>query len=117
MPRSVRAAWHNRIVEKLENPSGYAMTRPGSSLLSVLRRLPLAAGACTLLAALSACSSSPPLFLSDGRPTVQVQCSAAGDRDSCAQQARARCGGAYDTVNTSTDGTNYNLVFACQARQ
>jgi hypothetical protein len=45
-----------------------------------------------------------------------VQCPAAGDRDSCAQQARARCGGAYDTVNTSTDGSNYNLVFACNAK-
>jgi len=116
MARSTCAAWHNRGVEKLQDPSGYAMTRSGSSLLSVVRRLPFAAVACASLAALSACSSSPPLFLSDGRPTIQVQCPAAGDRDSCAQQARARCGGAYDTVNTSTDGSNYNLVFACRAK-
>jgi hypothetical protein len=117
MARSARAAWHNRRVEKLQDPSGYAMTRSGSSLLlSVLRRLPFAAAACVSLAALSACSSSPPLFLSDGRPTIQVQCPAGGDRDSCAQQARARCGGAYDTVNTSIDGSNYNLVFACRAK-
>lgn len=92
------------------------MTRPGTSLLFLFRRLPVAAGVCTLLAALSACSSAPPLFLSDGRPTIQVQCPAAGDRDSCAQQARARCDGTYDTVNTSTDAANYNLVFACRAK-
>jgi starvation-inducible outer membrane lipoprotein len=92
------------------------MKHPGSSLLSDLRRLPFVAAAGVLVAALSACSSSTPLFLSDGRPTIQVQCPAAGDRDSCAQQARARCGGAYDTVNTSTDGSNYNLVFACNAK-
>lgn len=92
------------------------MTRYGSLSSFALRRLPFAALACGVLATLSACSSSTPLFLSDGRPTVQVQCPAAGDRDSCAQQARARCGGAYDTVDTSTDGTNYNLVFACRAK-
>jgi starvation-inducible outer membrane lipoprotein len=91
------------------------MTRTGSSLFR-LRKLPFAACALALIAGLAACSSGPPLFLSDGRPTVQVQCSAAGDRDSCAQQARARCGGAgYDTVDHSSDGTNYTLVFACQA--
>jgi hypothetical protein len=92
------------------------MKQPGSSLLSDMRRLPFLAAACAFLAALGACSSSTPLFLSDGRPTIQVQCPAAGDRDSCAQQARARCGGTYDTVNTSTEGANYNLVFACNTK-
>ena len=92
------------------------MTRPGTSLLFLLRRLPFAAGACTLLAAVSACSSSPPLFLRDGRPTIQVQCPAAGDRESCAEQARARCGGPYDTVGTSTESANFNLIFACRAQ-
>lgn len=91
------------------------MTRPGSSLFR-LHKLPLAACAFALIAGLAACSSAPPLFLSDGRPTVQVQCPAAGDRDSCAQQARARCGDAgYDTVDHSTSGDNYTLVFACRA--
>jgi hypothetical protein len=81
------------------------------------RRLPFAAGACALLAALSACSSGPPLFLSDGRPTIQVQCPAGGDRDSCVQQARARCAGAgYDTVDNATTGDTYTLVFACKAK-
>lgn len=83
-----------------------------------LRRLPFAAGALTLIAGLASCSSGPPLFLSDGRPTVQVQCPASGDRDSCAQQARARCADAgYDTVSTSTDNGNYTLVFACRKAQ
>ncbi|MBB3260984.1 hypothetical protein F4827_005891 [Paraburkholderia bannensis] len=88
-----------------------------SSRKSSLRWLPFAAGACALLAALSACSSGPPLFLSDGRPTVQVQCPAGGDRDSCVQQARVRCAGAgYDTVDTSTTGDTYTLVFACKGK-
>ncbi|WP_322048454.1 hypothetical protein [Paraburkholderia sp. J67] len=91
------------------------MTRFGS-LSFRFRKLPFAAGACVLFAALSACSSGPPLFLSDGRPTIQVQCPAGGDRDSCVQQARVRCGGAYDTVDTSTSGDTYTLVFACKAK-
>ncbi|WP_322070661.1 hypothetical protein [Paraburkholderia bannensis] len=84
---------------------------------SSLRRLPFAAGAVAMLAALSACSSGPPLFLSDGRPTIQVQCPAGGDRDSCVQQARVRCDGTgYDTVDTSTAGDTFTLVFACKAK-
>ncbi|TAM32219.1 MAG: hypothetical protein EPN59_02500 [Paraburkholderia sp.] len=93
------------------------MNRPGLSLSFRLCRLPFAALACALLAALSACTSSPPLFLSDGRPTVKVQCPSAGDRDSCSQQARAQCGGAYDTIDTSTSGSTFSLVFACRAKQ
>ncbi|WP_245747051.1 hypothetical protein [Paraburkholderia lycopersici] len=83
-----------------------------------MRKLPFAACALILIGALAACSSGPPLFLSDGRPTVQVQCPASGDRDSCAQQARARCDGAgYDTVAQSTEGANYTFVFACRKAQ
>ena len=93
------------------------MTHRASSLLFSLRGLPRAALACTLLAAVSACSSGPPLFLSDGRPTIQAQCSAAGDQASCAQQARARCGGDFDTVSTASDATTYTLVFACRRAQ
>lgn len=92
------------------------MIRSGS-LLSRFRRLSSTAGVCALLAALSACSSGPPLFLSNGRPTVPVQCSAAGDHDSCVQQARARCsGGNFDTVDTSVSGDTYTLVFACRTQ-
>lgn len=92
------------------------MKRQDPSLLFRLLRLPVAMSASILFAALPACSSSTPLFLSDGRPTIQVQCPAAGDRESCAEQARARCGGPYDTVDTSTEGASYNLVFACRAK-
>jgi hypothetical protein len=92
------------------------MIRSGS-LLFRFRRLPFAAGACALLAALSACSSAPPLFLKDGRQTIQVQCPAAGDQDSCVQQARARCASAgYDKVDASINGDTYTLVFACRAQ-
>jgi hypothetical protein len=86
------------------------------SLLIRYRRPSLAAGACLLAAALAACSSGPPLFLRDGRATQQVQCPAAGDRDSCLQQARAQCGGAYDVVDESSSGGIHTLVFACRAR-
>ncbi|WP_051390846.1 hypothetical protein [Paraburkholderia mimosarum] len=94
------------------------MTRPGSPLFPPLFRVgksPFALCALTLIAGLAACSSAPPLFLSDGRPTVQVQCAASGDHDSCTQQARARCDGAgFDAVAHSSDGDTYTLVFACR---
>lgn len=85
------------------------------SLLLRYRSPSLAAGACLLAAALAACSSSPPLFLRDGRATQQVQCPAAGDRDSCVQQARAQCGGNYDVVGESNSNGIHTLVFACRA--
>lgn len=85
------------------------LTRPG--------RLPLSAGALILASALAACSSAPPLFLSDGRPTQQVQCPSAGDHDSCNQQARVQCGaGGYDTIDESDAGGTHTLVFACRAK-
>jgi len=86
------------------------------TLLGRYRRQSLAAGVSLLAALLAACSSGPPLFLSDGRATQQVQCSSAGDRDSCSQQARAQCGGSYDTVGQSDNGGMHTLVFACRAR-
>jgi hypothetical protein len=84
------------------------------SLLIRYRSPSLAAGACLLAAVLAGCSSSPPLFL-NGRPTRQVQCPAAGDRDSCTQQARAQCNGDYDVVGGSNNDGVYTLVFACRA--
>jgi len=86
------------------------------SLLLRYRTPLLAAGASLFAVTLVGCSSSPPLFLRDGRPTRQVQCPAAGDRDSCVQQARAQCGGSYDTVGESDSGGAHTLVFACPAR-
>lgn len=67
------------------------------------------------LAALAGCSSSAPLFAPDGRPTTQVQCSAAGTWDACMQHARGMCGGAFDVVRQTTGGGVRTLLFACKA--
>lgn len=64
--------------------------------------------------ALNGCSSSAPLFLPDGRATTLVQCPAGSD--SCAQQANAGCGGAFDVVRQSTDNGTLNLIYACRAK-
>lgn len=64
--------------------------------------------------ALSACSSSAPLFASDGRPTQQIQCSAnsAGD---CDQRARTQCAQkGYDVLTRDETGGVANLVIACR---
>ncbi|MFL9892196.1 MULTISPECIES: YgdI/YgdR family lipoprotein [Paraburkholderia] len=71
----------------------------------------LAVGA---VVALSGCSSSAPLFLSDGRATTLVQCPAGSD--SCSQQASAGCGGAFDVVRQSTENGTLNLIYACRAK-
>jgi hypothetical protein len=75
--------------------------------------------ACVMLAvaastALGGCSSSAPLFLPDGRATTLVECPAGSD--SCAQQAAASCGGAFDTVRQSTNNGTLNLIYACRAK-
>ncbi|OLL27945.1 hypothetical protein BTH42_30130 [Burkholderia sp. SRS-W-2-2016] len=70
----------------------------------------LSAGA---VLALGACSSSAPLFLSDGRPTVLVQCPAGSS--SCSEQASANCNGAYDVVRQSSEGGTLSLIYACRA--
>ncbi|QQC66678.1 hypothetical protein [Paraburkholderia ginsengisoli] len=66
------------------------------------------------MAALSGCSSSAPLFLSDGRATTLVQCPAGSD--SCSQQAAASCGGAFDVVRQSSEGGTLSLIYACRAK-
>lgn len=71
----------------------------------------LAVTGCVVLAG---CGSSAPLFLSDGRPTTQVQCP--DSQDSCEQQARAACGGAFDTVRQSTDNGQRSLLYACKSK-
>ncbi|WP_211611739.1 hypothetical protein [Paraburkholderia haematera] len=78
-----------------------------------------ARGACAVLAlpaiaVLSGCSSSAPLFLSDGRLTTLVQCPAGSD--SCSQQANAACGGAFDVVRQSSDNGTLSLIYACRAK-
>jgi hypothetical protein len=76
-------------------------------------RLACGGAGLALAALLGACSSSPPLFLPDGRPTVLVQCPVGSD--SCAQQARANCGGQYQTVSQSGNNGTMNLIYACPA--
>ncbi|MBN3803346.1 hypothetical protein GXB81_09800 [Paraburkholderia sp. Ac-20336] len=71
----------------------------------------LAAGA---VVALGGCSSSAPLFLSDGRATTLVQCPVGSD--SCSQQASASCSGAYDVVRQSSEGGTLSLIYACRAK-
>ncbi len=78
-----------------------------------------ARGACATLAAgvvavLGGCSSSAPLFLSDGRATTLVQCPVGSD--SCSQQANASCGGAFDVVRQSAESGTLNLIYACRAK-
>jgi hypothetical protein len=68
-----------------------------------------------IAAALSACSSSAPLFLPDGRATTLVQCPAGSD--SCSQQASASCGGAFDVVRQSSESGTLNLIYACRAKK
>ncbi|AXL50642.1 hypothetical protein DSC91_002952 [Paraburkholderia caffeinilytica] len=83
------------------------------SLSSFARR----AGATLALPAivlLCGCSSSAPLFLSDGRQTTLVQCPAGSD--SCSQQANAACGGAFDVVRQSRDNGTLSLIYACRAK-
>ncbi|HZZ09881.1 MAG TPA: hypothetical protein VFE79_04265 [Paraburkholderia sp.] len=86
------------------------MTR---SLSSFVRRASavLAVGG---MAALSGCSSSAPLFLPDGRATTLVQCPSGSD--SCAQQATASCGGAFDAVRQSNENGQLNLLYVCRAK-
>ncbi|MFM0736862.1 hypothetical protein PQQ51_06410 [Paraburkholderia xenovorans] len=66
------------------------------------------------IAVLGGCSSSAPLFLSDGRPTTLVQCP--NGSDSCAQQAAASCGGAFDVVRQTNENGTLNLIYACKAK-
>jgi predicted small lipoprotein YifL len=81
---------------------------------SRLMRTALGATGLALLVALAGCSSSPPLFLPDGRPTTLVQCPEGSD--SCAQQARANCSGQFEVVRQSSDNGTLSLIYACPVR-
>ena len=82
--------------------------------LSFFARVACATLAVGFAVALSGCSSSAPLFLSDGRATTLVQCPAGSD--SCSQQANASCNGAFDVVRQSTENGTLNLLYACRAK-
>ncbi|WP_442857164.1 hypothetical protein [Burkholderia sp. TSV86] len=68
-----------------------------------------------LMAGLSGCGGSAPLFTSDGRSTTMVQCPAGGPWETCIQNARGMCGGDFDTIQQSVDNGVRNLLFACKA--
>ncbi len=72
------------------------------------------AAALVMTGALAACSSAPPLFAPDGRPTTLVQCPAGSDN--CEQQAQAMCGGAFDAMRTTTENGVRSLLYACHAK-
>ncbi|QBC31156.1 hypothetical protein [Pandoraea sp. XY-2] len=72
----------------------------------------LASGLMTV--ALSACSSSAPLFTSDGRPTQQIRCSASTAGD-CDQRARTQCVQKdYDVLTRDVTAGVAHLVIACR---
>lgn len=70
-------------------------------------------GAALAAGALSACSSAPPLFTDDGRPTTHLSCTSAGWAD-CERQARVACGSAgYDVLQRIDQGSR-ELYVACR---
>jgi hypothetical protein len=82
--------------------------------LSTLVRPACATMAVGAVFLLGACSSSAPLFLSDGRATTLVQCPVGSD--SCSQQAAASCGGAFDVVRQTSESGTLSLIYACRAK-
>jgi hypothetical protein len=85
------------------------------TLSSFARRACATLAAGGIAAVLSACSSSAPLFLPDGRATTLVQCPVGSD--SCSQQASASCGGAFDVVRQSSESGTLSLIYACRAKK
>ncbi|RKP46256.1 hypothetical protein D7S86_25210 [Pararobbsia silviterrae] len=66
------------------------------------------------LATLAACSSSYPLFTSDGRPTTMVDCSGA-DWSLCQQRAQALCPASqYDVIDRRDGSDGRGLLVACK---
>jgi hypothetical protein len=65
--------------------------------------------------ALGGCSSSPPLFSADGRPTQQISCPAYGGWRNCTDNAKALCPGGYDLIDQSTGDSQNTMLVACKA--
>jgi hypothetical protein len=72
--------------------------------------------ALSALSTLSACSSAPPLFSSDGRPTSMIQCPTSGGWSNCQENARAQCAGSYDVLDQSSENGQNGLLIACRAK-
>jgi hypothetical protein len=67
---------------------------------------------------LTACSSAPSLFTSDGRPTQRISCSGASSWNDCFAQADALCQGAgYEVVSRTNDDANRGILMACRRPQ
>jgi hypothetical protein len=97
-------------------PTGNSMKRsqPSAARITLWVRGASLAAMLAMTGALAACSSAPPLFSPDGRPTTLVQCPAGSDN--CEQQAQAMCGGAFDAVRTTTANGVRNLLYACRGK-
>jgi hypothetical protein len=64
--------------------------------------------------ALAGCSSAPPLFSADGRPTQLVQCPAYGGWRLCTDNAKVACPGGYDVLEQSSADNQNGLLIACK---
>jgi hypothetical protein len=64
---------------------------------------------------LDGCSSAPPLFSADGRPTQQIQCPAYGGWRNCTDNANALCPGGYDVIDQSSADDKNSMLVACKA--
>jgi hypothetical protein len=97
-------------------PTGFSMKRSQTSTARVIHWVRSAAlpVVVAMTGALAACSSAPPLFAPDGRPTTLVQCPAGSDN--CEQQAQAMCGGAFDTIRATTENGGRSLLYACRGK-
>lgn len=85
-------------------------TMPG---VTKARAAAIAALAVLTMGGLGACSSAPPLFTNDGRPTQQITCNSGGWAE-CQRRATVACGdGGYDTLNQSSGDQN-TMVIACK---
>lgn len=64
---------------------------------------------------LAGCSSGPPLFTDDGRPTVAIDCrpSVAGQ---CDQRARLACPSGFDLLGPIDAGNGEGVLVACRRR-
>jgi hypothetical protein len=65
--------------------------------------------------ALGGCSSAPPLFSADGRPTQQITCPAYGGWRDCMENAKAQCPGGYDMIDQSSADNQNTMLIACKS--
>ena len=85
-------------------------TMPGGAKA---RAAAIAALAVLTISGLGACSSAPPLFTNDGRPTQQISCNG-GSFAECQRRAQVACGdGGYDTLSQRSGDQN-TMVIACK---